>query len=323
MKKHLLLLMTVFLCITVNGQTKKVIQKTVQLIEQRNIHLNGGNAAAMSPGKKSRIFIQIDLPPNTVEWYYSFSTSNNHSSIDNLNLFLQFGGLIITSMTPIGNSLTSSGIADEVLSQIKIPYGSHAIDAYLCDRTNIDKFIEKLDNWGGSFKYIIKGSTENTTQGLVRVNNITSGTWYIGLRNPSLTNAVDIIIEAVAIINREETIQPTEEHSKGELYGNMGWKSFERGDYDKCLELSHKAIQLDSTLVWVKFNISLTYLVQEKSEYLDNYIDAISSCRKSENPKKYLQVALKDIYDSRSKLGLIKNSDDIIELINEEFKRYK
>jgi tetratricopeptide (TPR) repeat protein len=223
----------------------------------------------------------------------------------------------------LGSTLSSSSITKTALSKIKIPYGSHAIDAYLCDRTNIDKFKEKGDNWGNPFSYIIKGSAENTTQGLIRVNNVTSGTYYIGLKNPSLTNAVDIIIEGVAIIASEETFQQSDEQGKAVLYGNMGWKAFEKGEYEKCLEYSQKAIQLDPTLAWVKLNISLTYLVQEKPEYLDSYIDAILACKKSDHPKEFLQAGLKDIYDIKNKRTLKKSDEEVIELITNELSRLK
>ncbi len=320
-KKLLFLFLAVFLCVITHGQTKKITQKAVQLFEQRNIHLNGGNMAVLGSGKKSRVCIPIDLPPNTIEWYYSFSTSNNKQSIDNLNLLIQLGGLLIANVTPLGTTLSSSGITETILSQIKIPYGSHAIDVYLFDKANMDKFEKRKDIWGDSFQFIPSGSTENTTQGLIRVKDVTSGSWFIGLRNPSLTYAVDVVIEGIAIVAKEEIVQPTDEQRKAELYANMGKKAFEKGDYEKCLGYSKKAIQLDSSLVQVKLNISLCYLVQEKPDYLDSYIDAISSCKKSEHPKEFLQAGLKNIKAIKKKLGEIKNSDEIIELINEELKK--
>lgn len=174
-KKLLFLFLTVSVCVITHGQTKKITQKVVQLFEQRNIHLNGGNMAVLGSGKKSRVCIPIDLPPNTIEWYYSFSTSNNKQSIDNLNLLIQLGGLLIANVTPLGTTLSSSGITETILSQIKIPYGSHAIDVYLFDKMNMGKFEKRKDIWGDSLQLISSGSTENTTQGLIRVKDVTSG----------------------------------------------------------------------------------------------------------------------------------------------------
>jgi hypothetical protein len=67
----------------------------------------------------------------------------------------------------------------------------------------------------------------------------------------------------------------------------------------------------------------LTYLVQEKPEYLDSYIDAILACKKSDHPKEFLQAGLKDIYDIKNKRTLKKSDEEVIELITNELSRLK
>jgi hypothetical protein len=307
--------------LTLYSQNNKFTFKTVQLFEQKSIHLNGGNKAAFSPGKKSRIFIQIDLPPNTVEWYYSFSTSTNQSSTENLNLFLQLGALFTANLTTVGKIVNYSNYAESLIKQIKIPPGCHMIDVYLFDKKNVEKFINKEDNWGGKFQNIIKGSTENSTKDFVRINNPVSGVYYLGLRNPSLTNAVDIIIEAVAVVKEETEIKKTIDENKAELYYGLGSKAFETGDYDKALPNLQKALQLDSTLVGIKLKISLIYLIQGKTEYLDSYIEAISSCKNTENANEYLIKGLNDIYYIIEKSMTLKNADEIINLLKDEIKK--
>jgi len=197
MKKITLLLWVFFLCLNIHGQSVSNNKKSFQLIEQRKIHLNGANKAAFVPGAKARTYIQIDLPPNTIEWYYSFSTSNNQESNERLNLMIQIGGILAANSTTIGSVLNSSGITQSALSAIKIPPGSHAIDSYLLDENNIKKFLSKDDTW----QYYMQGSATNITEGIIKVNSLNKGTWFIGLKNLGYINAVDIIIEAVAIVS--------------------------------------------------------------------------------------------------------------------------
>ncbi len=100
------------------------------------------------------------------------------------------------------------------------------------------------------------------------------------------------------IVEEKSTVQKSDAQTKAELYGTMGWNAFQRNEYDKCIEHCKKALQLESNLPWVKCNLSLCYLVQSKSEYLESYVDAIACCKKSSHPKDYLEAALKDIQDA-------------------------
>src|SRR5438874_2361592 len=56
------------------GQTVQKTRKAVQVMPQQTFYLNGGLRASF--GGKSRTYYQIDLPNNTVEWYYMFSTAS-------------------------------------------------------------------------------------------------------------------------------------------------------------------------------------------------------------------------------------------------------
>jgi hypothetical protein len=163
-------------------------KKTVQIIQPRQIYLNGGLRSNM--GGKSRTYIQINLPRNTVKWYYSFTTSKGQSGNNELKLALQLSSIMLDP-----SSTTSS-----VLSLVKVPTGSSMVDVYLCNRLNIDAFLRKVDNSGGSYYYNMQGSTTNTKQAVVEIDNITSGIWYLGIKNPSSLNAVNVTIEVVAIV---------------------------------------------------------------------------------------------------------------------------
>lgn len=168
--------------------------ETKKLITNRSIYLNGGLNANF--GGKSRTVLKIDLPPNTVEWYYSFSTTKGESGTQNLNLAIQLAALMADS----------SGLTSGILSSIKVPEGVASADIYLLDKSNMAKFIEKKDLNGEQISYAMEGTAESTKQAVVRINDITSGTVYLGLKNPSTLNGITLNIEVVAIT--ESTIEP-------------------------------------------------------------------------------------------------------------------
>ncbi|HBR55101.1 MAG TPA: hypothetical protein DEA82_13325 [Flavobacteriaceae bacterium] len=177
-----------------NGPEIKI--ETKKLITNRSIYLNGGLNANF--GGKSRTVLKIDLPPNTVEWYYSFSTTKGESGTQNLNLAIQLAALMADS----------SGLSSGILSSIKVPEGIASADIYLLDKSNMAKFIAKedLDLHGEQISYAMEGTAESTKQALVRINDITSGTVYLGLKNPSTLNGITLNIEVVAITG--STIEP-------------------------------------------------------------------------------------------------------------------
>lgn len=158
----------------------------------QTFYLNGGARASM--GGKSRTWFNISLPQNTVEWYYSFSTTKGESSTATIGLLSQLTKLYDpTGMTAIATNA------------IFTPTGAGVCDIYLMNRKNADAFIEKVDNWGGSFSYQVSGSRQNYKNGTVQVRDITSGNWCLGFKNPSSTEGLSITFEVVAIVEETET----------------------------------------------------------------------------------------------------------------------
>ena len=66
----------------------------------------------------------------------------------------------------------------------------------------------------------------------------------------------------------------------------------------------------------------MIHLQQENNKCLDEYIDAITVCKKNPNPKATLVGALKDIYNVKKNKGILKNMTDIESLINDELSKY-
>jgi hypothetical protein len=292
----------------------------IQLIKTRQIYLNGGTKAMF--GGKSREYIKIDLPPNTTEWYYSFSTSPGISGTKNINLFAQVASTFATKTSMIGNIMSATGITKEVAKAVQIPEGSNSADIYLCDRANIDKFLAKEDQsfFGSSFSYTMEGTVQNTKQALVQINDIISGTVYLGLKNPSAMDGMNVSIEVVAIVKTETKVEKSENQQKAELFGNLGWKQFQNGNYEKCIEYSAKSKNYQE-LGWVMANVGLSQLMLNKEiDAMETYVNAITLIKKQNNSKYFLTEAAKDLETILLNNPKINGASEIKQIIESEIK---
>ena len=298
-----LALLTTF---SITAQTLNRKQTLKTIVQNRTISLNGGANASF--GGKSRTIIPIVLPVNTTSWYYSFSTS---TGISGLQLFAQLSSLAASPL----------GITKNAINSIKVPEGNSGLDVFLFDQKSSDLFIQKVDLNGGSYSYLREGLVTNTNQAVVSINNALHGTYYLGLRNPSTFTGIHITIEVVAVVQDIE--KQSEEQSEAISLGNLGWKAFEREDYDKCIALSNQALQLDSTLGYVYFNIALCHLMKsETSKAISEYVKAIALTKKTSIPKQTFQGAIDDLNTYMFKIPLNEDAKDILDLINQEIRNY-
>lgn len=271
------------------------------LIEKRAYYLNGGARASF--GGKSRVTIKIDLPKNTKKWYYSFSTTPGADGTKLLNLGVQ-----------IGAALSSGGLTALAAKSFEVPPGSGSADIIILPPEYNDAFLNKEDN---NWRFYSDISLQNSKQAVQTVENNYGNSFYIGLRNPSSLSGINIVIEVVAVVEQTDAVT-----DKGMLYGSLGWKAFERGELDKCVELSKKALVFNSKLCFVKFNIALVHLIQEKDDALDEYISAIADIKDDKTPKKTLAGALEDIRNQKAKTPNLKNLKDVEDLLLNEYKKY-
>lgn len=200
MKNHLIksiFIITLLLINTISfAQVKKVTRKIISILPEQSVYLNGTSNGYFYGGK-SRIDYKIDLPPNTIEWYYTFSTTPTEGSKINLGLVSQLTRLF-----------DPSGITSIAISSIKIPTGSGVVDLYVMNSINRRYFFEKdaLGAWSyespGGYD---EGKSLNARQGSLKINDIKSGTIYLGLKNPSKSTGINVTIEVAALV--EETIE--------------------------------------------------------------------------------------------------------------------
>lgn len=204
--KNYLLLLSMLISFSIFSQYTKNERTIVSLQPQRVVTLNSAVRAATLEGT-TRVVIPIDLPKNTIEWFYSFTTNDGVSGMKNLNLALQLSSFVIDY----------TGTSASLLSKIQVPAGSLGIDSYLLLENSRIPFLEKWDQNGGTFNYTIQGSTENTKQAIVRINSIKSGRCYIGLRNPSSLDAVVVTIEVSAIVENKIFVDEWIDESKNKI----------------------------------------------------------------------------------------------------------
>lgn len=286
MKKFkFLLTLLVFISNLAIGFSQQFDTKRVEkiLIQNRSIYLKGGFRASFSGA--SRTSIKIDLPPNTIEWYYSFSTSKGENGTKNLELGLQLGALITDPST----------LASTILSNIKVPTGVANADIYLCDRANIKGFMEKYDTNGGTYSFYPEGTVQSTKQAVVKIDDIRSGTWYLGIKNPSTSTGLNINIEVVAIVEERTKIEKTENQQKAELYGNLGMSHYNNREYEKCIEYCDRSIlEYEIGHVFVNKGLALLMLGKE-SEATELFIEAITVIKKEPNSNQTIEWVIKTL----------------------------
>lgn len=291
------------------AQPAKKIRKVVEVMPQQTFYLNGG-ARSMFGGVSRQVFT-IDIPKNTVEWYYSYTTTEGTApSSASIKLASQLTRLI-----------DPTGLTAIATSAILCPTGSNSCDGFLIgDHQNAQAFINKDDNLGGSFRYYAASSRANFRDGTIQVQGLNNGRYYLGFKNPSASTGVTVAFEVAAIV---EEMDPN--YEKAVNYGNLGWKAYESGDIDRSILYSKKALELDADLIFVKTNLGLCYLIKkDEIAATDLYMDALTGIRKltqSSEKKYYLDAAIQDIREAAIKYGRLSGSDEIIDMYNQELTR--
>jgi hypothetical protein len=180
-----IVLLLLFFAFSANSQVSTIEYNTHVVQQAQNIYLN----SATRIGGKTRSTVTVDLPPNTVEWYYSFTTSENPPQRNVLNLASQ-----------LTSTFTGSKLIGEAVKDLFAPTGSAVCDIYLLSEDNVGKFIDKEDLGFGSYRYLPSGTRENIKNSVVKVNAPLSGRYYLGLRNPSGMVGLNIQIEIIAVV---------------------------------------------------------------------------------------------------------------------------
>lgn len=301
------------LCVSVLlGQTKF---KTVpyELIK-RKIQLNGSARANSGMFSKAayRLPIEIDIPANTVELYFAFSTAKNGASLtQNLQLALQVGETL-SKLMPAGQ-LASAGFAigNAATSRIQIPEGTMPINAFVFDEENKNLFFSNRNNVCLAGTNVLRSS-----QAVVNVRNIPEGRYYLCLENIDTWNAINVQLEVVVtvaepvespITPQENTNKPTDANinnpalmlGKSNYLGKRGYDCYKAGYLDSCIYFSQISLSYNSVFILSKSNLGLCYLLKgDKDKAMKFYNEIIADADKMFDKaklKSQLQFAIREL----------------------------
>ncbi len=193
--KHLFVpLLLMFYCLNCNSQA---MPKAVMVTETR-IALNGTLNSSM--GGNCKTVIEVPLPPNTIEWYYTFTTARNEQSDNRLNRFIGLTtkvASLLASSYAAGASVKFEGLAENAIKAMVIPQGAIAVNAYVVDANNSQLFLN-----GQQFNSYIGGTHMQSVSGssLIKLNQYSPRLLYIALYNPNVTSGVLIDVEVTATV---------------------------------------------------------------------------------------------------------------------------
>lgn len=213
------------------SQSYQTIRQVQPLLGEQTFYLNSKTRL----GGKPRNAIKIELPENTVQWYYIFTTSKKESSGgDNLKLFQQLTALV-------GKGLLNSnliGIGTNVAYQVIKPSGAGVVDIYLTDSKGREQFFAESWNMYSFEKpeKVLDGTRENLKDGTIIVNDLDHNPVYLCFSNPSVSEGIYVHIEAAALVEVQQFVDEWTAASKDQFYNDCAtvWRHQPKAAQDVC-----------------------------------------------------------------------------------------
>lgn len=174
-----------------NSESSKVVRKVryeaVPIQEPLNLWVNSTSNETWKGGK-SRTYISVQLPKNTVEWYYIFTASRSKDEIEKNKNELKLYSELAGALTGISGTVLSLGT-----NIISLPPGTSYCDVYLLDYDNLVRFLQK-QNFSP-----LNGSIENISSGKMKITTSEDGLYYLAFKNNNVFHGIGVAIEVVAI----------------------------------------------------------------------------------------------------------------------------
>lgn len=142
-------------------------------------------------GGTAEVSIPVNLPANTVEWYYIVSASREKEQVEEGMKGISLMKDLNTALMGVSPATTALNIGMSLISQ---PPGSDYCDVYLLDYENQSYFLNDQQ-----FRYINEGTRENVSSAKVKIKSVTSGQYYLGIRNRDSLQGIGVGIEVAAI----------------------------------------------------------------------------------------------------------------------------
>lgn len=175
------------------SQLVEVKSEHTEILQNEKFYLNSRSNAFIKGGKE-RIIFPVNLPKNTIEWFYVFTASRNEYDIKNtLKTFDLAGSLSLF--------LKEDKSLQSAVANINAPPGADICDIYLLDENNARLFIENDD-----FKYDLSASRENYKSGIVEVKQGSNQKVFLGINNPDNIYGIHVSFEIIAIVEKKELV---------------------------------------------------------------------------------------------------------------------
>ena len=309
MKKRFITLILLAVGCTVTHAQNYSIQ---QLHATQQFYLNSTTRTDFGHGDNTT-YLAVELPPNTKEWYYSFSATQEKSN-KSLNLFPQLLDLF-----------DQSGTLSMVMESIVVPEGNARTNIRVTDFDNAMKF-----NNGEAYHYFPDFSRENYTEGVVKVTQGTAETVYLCFENPNSLDGISLNIEVSAMVgdksegeqaledlgesiddfieaikeNKQAKIENQKKANEWLNYSNTGWVLFESGQYEQSMIYTQKAQEI-ANHPGLCFNMGIAKWAKDSTDCLPDYLEGLNmlyDLSSKEEAVELLESALSDIETAEEKI---------------------
>ena len=175
----------------IESYVKSESYKVVNVASKQEFYVNSGSNALLKGGK-SRVTIPINLPKNTVKWYYQVSSFRDKTIIEKVSNQMNL-------VSDLSKLFDSSGSIETSLKLLSNPPGANYCDIYLIDANNYSNFLSKKP-----FSHYPIGTRENIKSANVEITTNFNQLMYLGIKNPDRFYGVNVIIKIAAIVLNKE-----------------------------------------------------------------------------------------------------------------------
>jgi hypothetical protein len=209
MNKIIILLLSV-ISITCKAQETK--EEAIEVLSPQIFHVNSVTSLSGS----TRKVVQLKLPANTIRWYYTYSASRDVNKVKEVQHTYNL-------LAMLSRFIDESGTCAKAINYLGTPPGSDYCDVYLLSsHDDVSKFESKEDYISSKFIYHRPASQEGFVAGTKEVTDPKHirQTQYLGFRNKSMSYGVDVSLQVVAIVSKNDEVSWTTEQ-KDDLYKSL------------------------------------------------------------------------------------------------------
>jgi len=139
----------------------------------------------------SKSLIPVELPPNTVEWYYEYVVSKDAYIASEMSKKFDLDAQLAKYVKQ------SAGPGAISLNGLNPPKGNDVADIYLIELEHCENFMKN-----GHIEYFPTGSRLNYKSGIVQVKDLRMSKPFIGIRNKDINYGINVSLQVVAVVSK-------------------------------------------------------------------------------------------------------------------------